>query len=76
MIFFIHSRYQFFADEPEIDVEAEKVHSGLGKEAHLTCIVHGEPRPSVRTLPSKSLQLTSSVWSKTTLIGRGTGRSS
>jgi len=34
--------------EPEIDVEAEKVHSGLGKEAHLTCIVHGEPRPTVR----------------------------
>ena len=37
-----------FSDEPEIDVEAEKVHSGLGKEAHLTCIVHGEPRPTVR----------------------------
>jgi len=34
--------------EPEIEVEAEKVHSGVGKEAHLTCIVHGEPRPSVR----------------------------
>ena len=28
-------------------MEAEKVHSGVGKEAHLTCIVHGEPRPSV-----------------------------
>ena len=38
----------YISDEPEIDVEAEKVHSGLGKEAHLTCIVHGEPRPSVR----------------------------
>jgi len=36
------------ADEPEIDVEAEKVHSGVGKEAHLTCVVHGEPRPTVR----------------------------
>ena len=36
-----------FSDEPEIEVEAEKVHSGLGKEAHLTCIVHGEPRPLV-----------------------------
>ena len=35
------------SDEPEIEVEAEKVHSGLGKEAHLTCIVHGEPRPLV-----------------------------
>ena len=35
------------SDEPEIEVEAEKVHSGLGKEAHLTCIVHGEPRPTV-----------------------------
>merc|ERR1711963_1108459 len=34
--------------EPEIEVEAEKVHSGVGKEAHLTCIVHGEPKPSVR----------------------------
>ena len=29
-------------------MEAEKVHSGVGKEAHLTCIVHGEPRPTVR----------------------------
>ena len=35
-------------DEPEIEVESEKVHSGVGKEAHLTCIVHGEPRPTVR----------------------------
>ena len=42
-LFFFH-----ISDEPEIDVEAEKVHSGLGKEAHLTCIVHGEPRPTVR----------------------------
>ncbi len=39
--------YFCILDEPEIDVEAEKVHSGLGKEAHLTCIVHGEPRPMV-----------------------------
>ena len=38
------------SDEPEIEVEAEKVHSGLGKEAHLTCIVHGEPRPLVSSL--------------------------
>ena len=37
-----------FSDEPEIEVEAEKVHSGVGKEAHLTCIVHGEPKPTVR----------------------------
>ena len=29
-------------------MESEKVHSGVGKEAHLTCIVHGEPRPTVR----------------------------
>ena len=36
-----------FADEPEIEVEAEKVHSGVGKEAHLSCIVHGDPKPSV-----------------------------
>jgi len=40
--------------EPEIDVEAEKVHSGVGKEAHLTCIVHGEPRPSVRWFKENS----------------------
>ena len=39
--------FPFLPDEPEIEVEAEKVHSGVGKEAHLTCIVHGEPRPSV-----------------------------
>ena len=40
--------YQQSTDEPEIEVESEKVHSGVGKEAHLTCIVHGEPRPTVR----------------------------
>lgn len=40
--------------EPEIDVEAEKVHSGVGKEAHLTCIVHGEPRPNVRWFKENS----------------------
>lgn len=43
--------------EPEIEVEAEKVHSGLGKEAHLTCIVHGEPRPLVRWY-KENLELT------------------
>ena len=42
--------YDVLTDEPEIDVEAEKVHSGVGKEAHLTCIVHGEPRPTVLCL--------------------------
>ena len=39
--------FVFVSDEPEIEVEAEKVHSGVGKEAHLSCIVHGEPKPSV-----------------------------
>ena len=44
------STFLSLSDEPEIEVEAEKVHSGLGKEAHLTCIVHGEPRPLVSSL--------------------------
>lgn len=48
----------FVPDEPEIEVEAEKVHSGVGKEAHLTCIVHGEPRPSIRWYKENS-ELTS-----------------
>uniref|UniRef100_A0A182QVL7 Ig-like domain-containing protein n=1 Tax=Anopheles farauti TaxID=69004 RepID=A0A182QVL7_9DIPT len=32
---------------PEIEVEQPIVHSGIGHEAQLVCIVHGEPTPSV-----------------------------
>uniref|UniRef100_A0A182IJW6 Ig-like domain-containing protein n=1 Tax=Anopheles atroparvus TaxID=41427 RepID=A0A182IJW6_ANOAO len=32
---------------PEIEVEQPIVHSGVGHEAQLVCIVHGEPTPSV-----------------------------
>ncbi|EAA07116.5 AGAP010422-PA, partial [Anopheles gambiae str. PEST] len=32
---------------PEIEVEQPTVHSGIGHEAQLVCIVHGEPTPSV-----------------------------
>uniref|UniRef100_A0A2M4CQ09 Putative lachesin-like protein n=1 Tax=Anopheles darlingi TaxID=43151 RepID=A0A2M4CQ09_ANODA len=32
---------------PEIEVEQPVVHSGVGHEAQLVCIVHGEPTPNV-----------------------------
>ena len=35
------------ADPPEIELETERVHSGMNKEAHLTCRVTGNPPPSV-----------------------------
>ncbi len=38
------------SDEPEIEIENEKVHSGIGKEAKISCIVHGEPKPTVSCL--------------------------
>jgi len=33
---------------PEIELETDRVHSGENKEAHLTCIIHGNPTPTVR----------------------------
>ena len=59
--------FRFITDEPEIDVEAEKVHSGVGKEAHLTCIVHGEPRPSVSTAAHRYI-LEISPWAGQSVI--------
>jgi len=32
---------------PEIELETDRVHSGINKEAHLTCKVQGNPAPSV-----------------------------
>ena len=34
-------------DPPEIELSTNKVHSGESKEAHLTCIVKGNPNPTV-----------------------------
>ena len=39
--------YGFCLDPPEIELETNKVHSGENKEAHLTCIVKGNPPPKV-----------------------------
>ena len=36
------------SDEPEITVDKSVVHGGLGEEAVISCIVYGEPSPSVR----------------------------
>ena len=41
-------RCEYFADPPEIELETDRVHSGENKEAHLTCIIHGNPEPTVR----------------------------
>jgi hypothetical protein len=35
------------SDPPEIELETDRVHSGDNKEAHLTCIIHGNPSPTV-----------------------------
>ena len=47
----MYRAFQFpqFADPPEIELETDRVHSGENKEAHLTCIIHGNPEPTVRS---------------------------
>ena len=35
------------SDPPEIELETNRVHSGINKEAHLTCRVQGNPEPVV-----------------------------
>ncbi|XP_023341591.1 lachesin isoform X2 [Eurytemora carolleeae] len=40
---------------PEIELSTNKVHSGESKEAHLTCIVKGNPNPTVRWYKETSL---------------------
>ena len=36
-----------YPDPPEIELETDRVHSGENKEAHLTCLIHGNPTPTV-----------------------------
>ena len=43
-----HCHCLFLADPPEIELETDRVHSGDNKEAHLTCLIHGNPAPKVR----------------------------
>ena len=38
---------KFCSDPPEIELETNRVHSGINKEAHLTCRVQGNPEPIV-----------------------------
>lgn len=45
--------HSLIADPPEIELETDRVHSGENKEAHLTCIIHGNPEPTVRFPDSK-----------------------
>lgn len=35
------------ADGPEVETERATVHTGIGLEAQLVCIVHAEPAPQV-----------------------------
>ena len=35
------------ADAPEIEVDKSWVHGGVGYESVISCIVHGDPQPSV-----------------------------
>ena len=39
--------YDQSLDPPEIELETDRVHSGENKEAHLTCLIQGNPRPTV-----------------------------
>lgn len=39
--------WDYFADAPEIEVERPFVHTGVGYETQLVCIVHAEPVPQV-----------------------------
>ena len=39
--------FPWFSDPPEIELETNRVHSGIDKEAHLTCRVQGNPEPIV-----------------------------
>ena len=41
---------RFILDPPEIELETDRVHSGVNKEAHLTCKVQGNPAPRVNLL--------------------------
>jgi hypothetical protein len=34
-------------DSPEIEVERTFIHTGVGYEAQLICIVHAEPQPNI-----------------------------
>lgn len=36
-----------YLDAPEIEVERSLIHTGVGYEAQLICIVHAEPQPHV-----------------------------
>lgn len=36
-------------DSPEVEAERATVHTGIGLEAQLVCIVHAEPPPQVST---------------------------
>ena len=54
------SVYIWCLDPPEIELETNRVHSGIDKEAHLTCRVQGNPEPTVSNsqLTELTLQLT------------------
>lgn len=39
--------WEYSADAPEIEVERPFVHTGVGYETQLVCIVHAEPAPQV-----------------------------
>ena len=43
-----HPKPPLTSDEPEITVDKGVVHGGLGEEAVISCIVYGDPSPSVR----------------------------
>ena len=45
--FIINGKLLFILDAPEIEVERPFVHTGVGYEAQLICIVHAEPLPQI-----------------------------
>lgn len=56
-----------FTDAPEIEVERPFVHTGVGHEAQLICVVHAEPQAHViwykeTTQIGTTEQLSQQVW--------------
>ena len=49
------------SDPPEIELETNRVHSGINKEAHLTCRVQGNPEPIVSIINNNIYYLHSNL---------------
>lgn len=51
----------YLTDSPEVEAERATVHTGIGLEAQLVCIVHAEPAPQVCILKIHVVYLTAEL---------------